>query len=158
MGMFDWINKMKSGKKATSKESAKSQESSEKISSGAISAFEGLNMKDAIDAHLAWYKKLERAIADKSAAGYEVRNVAADNNCALGGWIYKEAKKFSTLPEYETLRQSHADFHMLAGEILILVRDGDFEQATQRLRRDLRRASDHVQLNLIRLCTRANSS
>lgn len=154
MGMFDWIGKMKGGNKTASKESSKSQESATIL----ISAFEGLNMKDAIDAHLAWYKKLERAIADKSAAGYEVRNVAADNNCALGGWIYKEAKKFSTLPEYETLRQSHADFHMLAGEILILVRDGDFEQATQRLRRDLRRASDHVQLNLIRLCTRANSS
>lgn len=154
MGMFDWIGKMKGGNKTASKESSKSQESATIL----ISAFEGLNMKDAIDAHLAWYKKLERAIADKSAAGYEVRNVAADNNCALGGWIYKEAKKFATLPEYETLRQSHADFHMLAGEILILVRDGDFEQATQRLRRDLRRASDHVQLNLIRLCTRANSS
>ena len=120
--------------------------------------FVGLNMKRAIDAHLAWYKKLERAIADKSAAGYEIRNVAADNNCELGKWVYTEAKKFSAVPEYEMLRQSHADFHMLAGEILILVRDGDFEQATERLKRDLRRASDHVQLNLIRLCTRANAS
>lgn len=155
MGMFDWIDKMKGGKTTASKN--KSQ-GSENNTAGFITAFEGLNMKDAIDAHLAWYKKLERAIADKSAAGYEIRNVAADNNCALGSWIYKEAKKFAALQEYETLRQSHADFHMLAGEILILVRDGDFEQATQRLRRDLRRASDHVQLNLIRLCTRANAS
>ena len=146
MGMFDWLLKR-----------GKSTEKEEEPADEGESNFEGLDMKGAIDAHLAWYKKLERAIADKSAAGYEISTVAADNNCKLGGWVYKDARKFSALPEYEMLRKSHADFHMLAGEILILVRDGEFEQATQRLRKDLRRASDHVQLNLIRLCTRANA-
>lgn len=151
MGMFDWISKLKNAKKATNYQT-------NGISENQGDIFAGLNMKDAIDAHMAWYKKLESAIADKSAAGYEVRSVAADNNCQLGGWIYKDAKKFSTLPEYETLRKCHADFHMLAGEILILVRDGDFEKAKERLRRDLRHASDQVQLNLIRLCSRANAA
>lgn len=148
MGILDWL--LKKDSNADSKDDVDFDEGEE--------MFAGLNMKDAIDAHLAWYKKLERAIADKSAAGYEISNVAADNQCKLGIWVYKDAKKFKTLPEYEALRKSHADFHMLAGEILILIRDGEFEQATQRVRRDLRRASDLVQLNLIRLCSRANAS
>ncbi len=147
MGIFDWLRK-----KSTS-----SDNDDEVQFDKGEEHFAGLNMKDAIDAHLAWFKKLERAIADKSAAGYEISTVAADNVCKLGTWVYKDAKPFKTLAEYEALRKAHADFHMMAGEILILIRDGEFDQATQRVRRDLRRASDHVQLALIRLCSRANN-
>lgn len=44
--------------------------------------------------------------------------VAADNKCPLGQWIYGEGAKFSTLPEFSALKNHHARFHKAAADVV----------------------------------------
>jgi hypothetical protein len=147
MGLFDWLKR---------KENTKDSGASDVQFDRGEEMFAGLNMKEAIEAHLAWRKRLEAAVADKTIGNYEIHVVASDCNCVLGKWLQKEAKAYSCLPEYDALRLAHAEFHLMAGDILAQIRDGSYEAASSRIKTDLRRHSDQVQLNLIRLCTKAN--
>lgn len=148
MGLFDWLKRKETNSAAAPVGDVQFEKNEE--------VFAGLNMKEAIDAHLAWRKRLEAAIADQSIAGYEIGTVASDNQCKLGKWLGQDAKRFAMMPEYQNLRRAHAEFHLVAGEILAEIRDGSYESAAGRIRGDLRHHSDQVQLNLIRLCTKAN--
>lgn len=150
MGLFDWLRRKESSTAAAPVGDAVFGKGEEH--------FAGLNMKEAIEAHLAWRRRLEAAITDKSIGGYEIHTVAADNNCKLGKWLLDDAKRFAQLPEYQALRRAHAEFHLVCGDILAEIRDGSYESAAGRIKGDLRRHSDQVQLNLIRLCTKANYS
>jgi hypothetical protein len=118
--------------------------------------FSGLNMKQAIDAHMAWRRRLEAAVQGTSRETLAVSDVAADHLCTLGKWIHGTAKaKYGQLPEYRELNQSHAAFHLLAGEVLKEHRRGNREMALRLLRVGLRETSEQVQLNIIRLYARA---
>ena len=90
--------------------------------------FNGLNMKDALDAHEKWYHRLESKINGTSQEQLEVATVACDDKCVLGKWIYSSGKSnFGHMSEYSALKQVHADFHLAAGEINFAARrDGKF--------------------------------
>ncbi len=112
--------------------------------------FHGLDMKTALDAHMAWEKRLEDKIGGKNHEPLDVATVGSDCNCTLGKWLYGSAKmQFGETPEYLELRQVHADFHLNAGEIVNNVLNGDREKALKNLR-ELRFQSGKVQLSLVR--------
>ena len=46
----------------------------------------------------------------------KANDVAADNKCPLGPWIYGDGKKHAALPEYGALKSAHAKFHTSAGD------------------------------------------
>jgi len=118
--------------------------------------FHGLNMKQAIDAHVNWKKRLENALSGSGSESLEVGKVAADDGCVLGQWLHGEGKKrFSQVPEYQDLLGSHANFHLLAGDILCDVHAGRHDEAREKLQRDFRQKSDRVQLGLVRLYAKA---
>lgn len=111
--------------------------------------FRGLNMREALDAHIAWTHRLEARIKGHNDEPLDVRVVAADDRCALGEWIHNDAReRFGGMTEYEDLKSIHAAFHLKAGEILEDVEDG--KGGEERLR-DIRRMSGDVQLALVRL-------
>ena len=119
--------------------------------------FHGLDMKAAIDAHLAWKTRLEAQIRGDAGEKLQVSTVAADCNCMLGKWIHAEGRQqFGALPEFGQLKKVHADFHLCAGSILSAAHDGEMEKASLQLKRDLRHHSDAVQLGLVRLFSRVN--
>ena len=141
MGILDWLKRAGSGETAAPLQ---------------IEAHEqhlhGLDMKAAIEAHMAWKTRLEAQIRGDAGETLEVGVVAADSNCTLGKWIHGDGKaQFRHLPEFEQLRAVHADFHLCAGSILSDAHGGDREAATASLKSTLRRHSDTVQLALVRL-------
>ncbi len=71
----------------------------------------------AISAHSSWKGKLRSYLAkpDRSMSGADV---AKDNSCDLGKWLYGEGAKFSNLPEYQAARSEHARFHKAAADII----------------------------------------
>jgi methyl-accepting chemotaxis protein len=76
-----------------------------------------MNFDEAISAHSQWKQKLATYIAkpDRSLNPVEV---AADNKCALGQWLYGDGKKHSSLPEFSKLVSEHAHFHRAASNVI----------------------------------------
>jgi Chemoreceptor zinc-binding domain len=112
----------------------------------------GLNLKQVLDAHTAWKTRLIKIIEGTS---YETPNIAVvsqDNQCFLGKWLYSEGKAlYGHLPEYESVRKVHAEFHLYAGEVLEQHRLGYDEVADVLLKTKVRSASNKNQMLLTRL-------
>lgn len=113
-------------------------------------AFQGLNMKEAIDAHTTWTRHIEQHINNGDVDVFSIARASADHNCELGKWLHGEAKKqFGTMPEYHELCKAHTDFHLYVGNVLIEVFN-DNKISAERGTKDIRRQSGIVQLALIR--------
>ncbi len=111
----------------------------------------GLNMKDALDAHLAWMNRLETVLSGSSEEKLSVATVASDHNCILGKWLHGDGRQqFGQKAEYKELLRTHAEFHLAVGEVLNDVENGQRERAQGRLK-DIRHRSGQVQLALVRL-------
>jgi len=114
--------------------------------------FEGLYLGQAVQGHLAWKQRLKAIVLEGRQDEVEVGEVAADDRCALGQWLLGPARKrFGHLPQYARLRQTHTEFHLTAGQVLLSSRQGQREQAERLLRGDFSALSDQVQLDLVRL-------
>lgn len=70
-----------------------------------------------IKAHIAWKNRLSQYLAkpDHSLTPMEI---AQDNKCDVGKWIAGEGAKYSSLPEFQTLRTEHARFHRAAADVI----------------------------------------
>lgn len=141
MSILSWLSRVTSGKDGGAVSFAPGEES-----------FHGLNMKQAIDAHIAWKAKLADQIGGNTDK-LEVGQVASDDRCALGAWLHGPCKSLcGKLPEYADLVREHANFHLVAGNILMETHRGNAEKALEMLNGgDFRHASDTVQLSLVRL-------
>lgn len=148
MGIMSWLKKFTSGEEVGAASFAPGEET-----------FHGLNMKDAIDAHIAWKARLDAQIAGNSER-LEVGRVAGDDACTLGEWLHGEGKKhFGHLPEFADLMREHAQFHIVAGKILMNAHEGKTEEARKALHGgDFRHHSDMVQLCLVRLYATSQKS
>jgi len=73
-----------------------------------------------------------------------------------GKWLYGPGKKpYSHLPEYETLRKIHAEFHLSAGEILVEFENAHNNAASEILNGKFRDANNQIKLELVRLFSSA---
>jgi hypothetical protein len=88
-----------------------------------------MNFDDAVAAHSQWKVRLQSVINGSIKEVLDPATVAMDNRCVLGQWIHGEAKEYSVLPEYETLRKEHAAFHNCAAAVLRTYLDGDAAKA-----------------------------
>ena len=84
----------------------------------------------AIGAHGMWKNRLRSAI-DSGKADANPVDVAKDNGCPFGQWLYS-----STVPatarasaDYSSVRKLHADFHKCAAKVLECVTHGHKAQA-----------------------------
>ena len=145
MGILSWLARVTSGKDAGEASFAPDEE-----------VFHGLNMRAAIDTHIAWKDRLAGQLGG-NADMLEVAEVGSDDRCSLGAWLYGPCKMHcGSLPEYADLVRDHANFHLVAGNILMNIRHGEREEALGMLNGgDFRRASDMVQLSLVRLYARS---
>ena len=84
----------------------------------------------AVGAHAVWKLKLRTAI-DVGKADAQAADVAKDNACAFGQWLYgatlTPADKAS--PSYSAVRKLHADFHKCAAKVIECVGTGDKAKA-----------------------------
>jgi len=84
----------------------------------------------ALTAHTAWKQKLYQAI-DSTIIDPPPSIIAKDNVCVFGKWLYSDEipASIKQLPEYEEVRQIHAQFHKLTSEIAMLAVLGEKEKA-----------------------------
>lgn len=76
-----------------------------------------MDFNEAIKAHSAWKMKLSNYLK-KPDGSLQSSEIKQDNKCALGMWIYGEGTKWSSLPEYSTLKVEHAKFHKAAADVV----------------------------------------
>ncbi len=141
MGLLNWLEKKLSGDESAKLTFDKGQEE-----------FAGLNLKEVLDAHLAWNDRLTKYLDGTSQENLDVHQIAPDNLCILGKWIYGPgAKQFHEYNEFKDLRQTHKEFHLTAGQVLLEHNDGNRVAANQLLAGKFRSLSSKIQLNLVRL-------
>ena len=76
-----------------------------------------MNFDEAIKAHSDWKFKLQRYLRSPDGS-INADELAKDNICSLGGWLYSEGKKYSHLPEFKQLLEEHKGFHKEAADIV----------------------------------------
>ncbi len=76
----------------------------------------------AITAHSAWKVRLRDAINGQQQV--DPAAVGKDNLCDLGKWIHGEGCEHNSKPEFQTLKTRHAEFHVCAGKVAQMVKDG----------------------------------
>ena len=84
----------------------------------------------AIGAHGIWKMRLRTAI-DSGKADANASDVAKDNACAFGQWLYGSAIPAGARAsaDYAAVRKLHADFHRCASKVIECVGHGDKAQA-----------------------------
>ena len=102
-------------------------------------------INDAIGAHSVWKMKLRTAIA-VGKADVNAHDVAKDDACTFGQWLYSSALSPAVLAssDYQIVRALHADFHKFAGKVLEYVRHGDKAQATALMEGEYERVSNDL--------------
>lgn len=73
---------------------------------------------DVMAAHVVWKVRLRRFVKGGSNERFDSTTTSKDNLCDLGQWIYGEGAKCKSSPHYDELMQKHAQFHLLAAEIV----------------------------------------
>ena len=146
MGLLNWLERKLAGDNSAKLTFDKGQEE-----------FAGLNLKQVLDAHLAWNDRLSKYLDGTSQEKLDVHQIAPDNLCILGKWIYGPGgKQFQKHPEFKDLRDTHREFHLTAGQVLVEHSDGDIQAANQLLAGKFRSLSNKIQLNLVRLYASAS--
>lgn len=76
-----------------------------------------MDFDGAVAAHVAWKTKLSRYLRnpDKS---LKAADIALDNQCALGQWLYGEGEKYSSDPQFSELKKQHTTFHREAADLI----------------------------------------
>jgi hypothetical protein len=112
----------------------------------------GLDFQAAIRAHHEWKLRLDELLQDGQRTTLDPVTICRDDLCDLGQWIYGDGRRiFGHLPLFEDLRVCHADFHLVAGEVVHGVRAGRTAHARQLMGDDYQRNSQQVQSRLAEL-------
>lgn len=104
-----------------------------------------INIMDAINAHIQWKISLEKYLNGTSAEKLDPNIIRRDDQCKLGIWIHGPAlKHFHGDDGFITLRDDHAQFHMVAGEIVTNMHENDKAAAEVLMQGEYARASRKV--------------
>lgn len=120
---------------------------------------DGLDVMEAIQAHLRWKKRLGDYIAGTSSEQLDAEAVSADHNCTLGQWIHGVGERTHGNSEiFLRLRNTHAEFHRSAGDIIRAADAGQKEEASRLLNTgDYPKFSHQVKAELARLSLEAEA-
>lgn len=72
----------------------------------------------AVEAHIKWKLRLQKHLDGTSEESLDPEVICKDDQCVLGKWIYNEGKQYKEFPAFEELRNTHADFHECAAEVI----------------------------------------
>lgn len=92
-----------------------------------------MDIRPPLRAHAEWLAQLREYVYGAGAP--DVRILVRDDQCDLGRWIYNDASRFRSLPEYEAARQAHASFHAEAAEVIRLMQAGRRHEAALAIER-----------------------
>jgi hypothetical protein len=110
------------------------------------------NLKDVLNAHMAWMDRLQSVIDGTSAEVLDVAEISQASECELGKWMDSEGLRlYGKLPEFDALYKEHTKFHLIAGEVLIEQLDGNTANASYLLKSKFQPVSNKTEQVMIRL-------
>lgn len=115
-----------------------------------------INIMEAINAHVRWKIRLEKYVDGTSEEKLDPRIICRDDQCQLGKWINGPAlEHFRDDVGLITLRDDHAQFHIIAGEVINKMHANDpvaaeyllkgaYMEASRKVVRDLTELNKHL--------------
>lgn len=88
---------------------------------------EKMKLYEAIEAHLAWKKRLLDHIDGDQQVDPQV--AGSDVDCTLGRWIIENAETYGEFPLFQKLQDEHIAFHRYAEEVAIAALNDEAERA-----------------------------
>jgi len=111
-----------------------------------------INIMDAINAHIKWKIRLEKYLNGTSEETLDPNIVCRDDQCVLGKWIHGPAlKHFQNDDGFKTLRDDHAQFHVIAGQVVTSVQANEKAKAEALMKGEYMNASRMVIRDLTEL-------
>ncbi len=108
----------------------KPQTNHQNITSEAI-----IGLDAAIQKHADWKVKLRTAISQQETL--DATTIAKDNCCDFGKWLHGDGKNhFGHLANFNQCLSKHAQFHIEAGRVAVLINDHKYTQADQMIAAD----------------------
>lgn len=115
-----------------------------------------LSLEDAINGHISWVKNWKNALKERNYERFQPEIVCQDDQCYLGKWIYSIEDQFNQSGKYRAVKDKHAQFHLLAADIVTEHKKGQFASALMRSRTELSDASRVVAHALVELQEEVN--
>lgn len=104
-----------------------------------------ISFAEAVKAHVAWKNRLEKVLDGTSEEQLDPAVVCRDDRCVLGKWIHGPGgQRFGRDVSFHGLRETHADFHVHAADILVKSSEGKKAEAKAILEGSYREASHKV--------------
>jgi hypothetical protein len=111
-----------------------------------------INISESIDVHMKWKGRLQSYVDGTSKEQLDPLVICRDDQCELGKWILGPALQYFHDDEnFEKLRSDHANFHFLAGSVVMKVKDNDLAGSEALLENEYARASRDVMHDLTEL-------
>lgn len=111
-----------------------------------------INIMEAINAHVYWKIRLEKYVDGTSEEKLDPKLICRDDQCKLGKWIHGPAlKHFHDDDGFMTLRDDHAQFHVIAGNVVTKVQANDTAAARNLLEGEYLKTSHKVVHDLTEL-------
>lgn len=81
--------------------------------------------------HLKWRSKLEEMLFGDGKM--DVKDVPDETQCNFGQWLSEDGQRFEELPAWDELQREHKRVHDLARETVELIKQGEREEAMDRM-------------------------
>ncbi len=153
MGIIAWIQQIAQGK-STSYHDFKTDNNLNHVDRAEDdSSLHGLNFQQAIEAHQQWKHRLLKYVEGVSQETLDPHVICCDDKCVLGIWIHTSGREsFGHLPLYSDIKDTHAQFHTVAGDIVTRKQSGDAKGADNLLNSGLyTKLSVNLQMMLAKL-------
>jgi len=111
-----------------------------------------IDISEAVAAHVSWKLRLQKCLDGTSEEKLDADVVCRDDQCKLGKWIHGSAlKHFDGLQAFLDLREDHATFHQLAGQIVRHAQVNEHAYAHALMEGDYKHVSHRVVMGLTEL-------
>lgn len=111
-----------------------------------------IDISEAVAAHVSWKLRLQKCLDGTSEETLVADVVCRDDQCKLGKWIHGSARKhFDGTQPFHNLREDHAVFHQLAGQIVRHAQADDHASAHALMEGDYKQVSHKVVMALTEL-------
>lgn len=89
------------------------------------------DIEEAIHMHGAWKARFRDFLSGRVAL--DPAQASSAEGCALGRWLQSEGERLLAPADLEAIRDHHARFHQVVGQILRQIKEKDFQSARQAL-------------------------
>lgn len=85
-----------------------------------------VDIDEEIAKHLEWIETVVTVLGEQEIAEEELREITRHDQCKLGHWLDSDGSaEYRDHPDFDKLKESHAAFHSLAGDLVSAVKAND---------------------------------